>query len=71
MSAHAHSSYFPEKEARKRVFMGGKRLLSHLGLTPSVVRRLEEASFLYDEDVKGLTPTELTEGNFLELLNHL
>ena len=43
--------------------MGKQRLLlSMLGLAPTVVRGLEEANFIYDEDVKDLTPTELQEG---------
>ena len=40
----------------------GRRLLSLLGLAPTVVRALEDANFLYDEDLRDLTPTDLQEG---------
>ena len=46
----------------------GKRLLSTFGLPPSVIRNLQSAAFLYDEDVKGLTPSELVEGMWNKFL---
>ena len=40
-----------------------RQQLNMLGLAPAVVRSLEENCFCYTDDLKDMSPTDITQGN--------